>query len=51
MPALDLKVFISSDIELCIERLKIRNRCIPGYTADEMDARWVQNILTGLTFG
>merc|ERR1711924_133217 len=28
----NLKIFVDSDIEKCIARLKIRNRCIPGYT-------------------
>ena len=31
LPALyDLKIFVDSDVEKCIERIKIRNRCIPG---------------------
>ena len=35
----DLKSFMNSDIDNCIERLKIRNRCIPGYTPEEIDIR------------
>eukprot|EP00658_Telonema_sp_P-2_P013834 TRINITY_DN15246_c0_g2_i1.p1 TRINITY_DN15246_c0_g2~~TRINITY_DN15246_c0_g2_i1.p1 ORF type:complete len:222 (-),score=50.63 TRINITY_DN15246_c0_g2_i1:360-1025(-) len=35
----DLSVFIESDIDVAVERLKIRNRCIPGYTPEEMDIR------------
>ena len=35
----DLKVFMDSDIDNCIERLKIRNQCIPGYTPDEIAIR------------
>ena len=35
----DLRVFIEADVEVCVERLKVRNRCIPGYTPEEIDAR------------
>jgi pantothenate kinase len=28
----DLRIFIASDVDKCIDRLKIRNKCIPGYT-------------------
>jgi len=35
----DLKVFIESDIDACIERLKIRNLVIPGYTPEEIRIR------------
>ena len=35
----DLKIFMNSDIDNCIERLKIRNRCIPGYSPEEIDKR------------
>lgn len=35
----DLKVFISSDVDTCIARLKVRNKCIPGYTAEEIEFR------------
>ena len=26
----DMTIFISSDVDMCIDRLKIRNKCIPG---------------------
>ena len=35
----DLKIFMNSDIDVCIERVKVRNRCIPGYTPEEIDIR------------
>ena len=35
----DLKIFIDGDVNSCIERLKIRNKCVPGYTPEEIDIR------------
>ena len=35
----DLAIFINADIDICIERLKIRNQCIPGYTPEEINLR------------
>jgi len=35
----DLTVYISADIDACIARLKERNKCIPGYTPEEIEAR------------
>jgi pantothenate kinase len=35
----DLSIFIEADVDRCIERLKIRNKCIPGYTTEEIDIR------------
>ena len=35
----DLKVFLDSDVDAAVERLKIRNKCIPGYTLEEIDIR------------
>lgn len=35
----DLKIFMKADVDNCIERVKIRNRCIPGYTPEEIDIR------------
>lgn len=32
----DLTVFIKADIEKCIDRLKVRNLCIPGYSKEEI---------------
>lgn len=35
----DLKVFMNADIEQCMERIKARNQCIPGYTPQEIAIR------------
>eukprot|EP00040_Diaphanoeca_grandis_P015879 m.81580 g.81580 ORF g.81580 m.81580 type:complete len:247 (-) comp25436_c0_seq1:1932-2672(-) len=35
----DLKIFIESDLDKCVERLKERNKCIPGYTHEEIATR------------
>ena len=35
----DLKIFIHSDVDNCVERLKVRNLCIPGYTPEEIQIR------------
>jgi hypothetical protein len=35
----DLRIFIASDVDKCIDRLKIRNKCIPGYTEEEIEIR------------
>lgn len=35
----DMTIFISSDVDVCIDRLKIRNKCIPGYTPEEIEFR------------
>mmetsp|Transcript_15841 Transcript_15841/g.43725 ORF Transcript_15841/g.43725 Transcript_15841/m.43725 type:complete len:252 (-) Transcript_15841:730-1485(-) len=35
----DLKIYIESDIDKCMDRLKIRNQCIPGYTPEEIAVR------------
>lgn len=36
---LDWTVFIEADIDNCISRLKERNKCIPGYTPEEIEIR------------
>jgi pantothenate kinase len=36
---LDYSIYIEADIDACIERLKERNKCIPGYTAQEIEIR------------
>ena len=36
---LDFCIYIQADIDVCIERLKIRNQCIPGYTPEEIEVR------------
>jgi pantothenate kinase len=35
----DLTIFINANVDTCIERLKVRNKCIPGYTHEEIDIR------------
>ena len=35
----DFTIFIKSDIDACMERVKVRNLCIPGYTPDEIRER------------
>ena len=35
----DLRIFIESDIDECVARLKVRNKVIPGYTPEEIDIR------------
>eukprot|EP00977_Amphora_coffeiformis_P001603 scaffold307_cov162-Amphora_coffeaeformis.AAC.19 len=36
---LDFCIYIEADVDICIDRLKIRNQCIPGYTAEEIEVR------------
>ena len=33
---LDYSIFLDSDLEVCVQRIKIRNQCIPGYTVEEI---------------
>lgn len=33
---LDYSIFLDSDLEVCVQRVKIRNQCIPGYTVEEI---------------
>ena len=35
----DLKLYLNTDLETCIERVKFRNQCIPGYTPEEIAVR------------
>lgn len=35
----DWTIFIEADVDKCIARLKERNKCIPGYTAEEIETR------------
>lgn len=35
----DFKIFMDTDLDECMERVKIRNLCIPGYTPDEIRER------------
>ena len=34
---LDYSIYIQAEIDTCINRLKERNKCIPGYTDEEID--------------
>ena len=49
----DLKIFLAGDIDVCMDRVKLRNRCIPGYTEEEIFKRVDrvdrQNFLTVLS--
>ena len=36
---LDFTVFIHANVDVCVQRLKIRNLCIPGYTKEEIEMR------------
>lgn len=35
----DFTVFVDADVDICVERLKVRNKCIPGYTPEEIEIR------------
>lgn len=35
----DLTIVVQADVDVCIDRLKKRNTCIPGYTAEEIAIR------------
>lgn len=35
----DLTIFLNTPLETCLERVKIRNQCIPGYTPEEIAVR------------
>jgi pantothenate kinase len=35
----DLTIFVDADLDLCVERLKERNKCIPGYSPEEIHIR------------
>lgn len=36
---LDWTIFIEADVDICIDRLKQRNKCIPGYTPEQIEVR------------
>jgi pantothenate kinase len=36
---LDFSIFMESDVDICVERVKIRNQCIPGYSREEIVER------------
>ena len=44
----DYTIFMNSDLETCIERVKIRNQCIPGYTLEELEERLQQFVLNSM---
>ncbi|GKZ01288.1 putative kinase [Mayamaea pseudoterrestris] len=35
----DLRIFMEADLDSCMERIKIRNQCIPGYSPEEIAER------------
>ena len=35
----DLNIFVDANVDKCMDRLKIRNECIPGYTKEEIHVR------------
>lgn len=35
----DLTIFVNANVDTCIQRLKIRNKAIPGYTPEEIEIR------------
>ena len=35
----DLTIYVQADVDICVERLKERNKCIPGYTEEEIAIR------------
>jgi pantothenate kinase len=35
----DLSIFMNTDLETCVQRVKVRNKCIPGYTPEEIEIR------------
>jgi len=36
---LDFTIFIHANVDVCVQRLKIRNLCIPGYSKEEIELR------------
>ena len=36
---LDYSIYIEANVDACVERLKERNKCIPGYTEEEIEIR------------
>ena len=35
----DYSVFVNANVDICVDRLKVRNKAIPGYTPQEIDIR------------
>lgn len=35
----DYRIYMEANIDVCVERVKIRNQCIPGYTPEEIEIR------------
>jgi pantothenate kinase len=35
----DMTIFVNADVDVCVDRLKERNLCIPDYTPEEIDVR------------
>eukprot|EP00521_Asterionellopsis_glacialis_P014907 CAMPEP_0195305336 /NCGR_PEP_ID=MMETSP0707-20130614/36107_1 /TAXON_ID=33640 /ORGANISM="Asterionellopsis glacialis, Strain CCMP134" /LENGTH=273 /DNA_ID=CAMNT_0040369423 /DNA_START=232 /DNA_END=1053 /DNA_ORIENTATION=- len=39
MDQFDYSIFVKADVDTCVDRLKERNKCIPGYTPEEIELR------------
>jgi pantothenate kinase len=35
----DVSIYVDANIDVCMDRLKARNKCIPGYTPEEIEVR------------
>ena len=35
----DMTIFVNANVDVCVDRLKVRNKCIPGYTPEEIEIR------------
>ena len=35
----DMSIYVDANIDSCMDRLKVRNACIPGYTKEEIEFR------------
>jgi pantothenate kinase len=35
----DVSIYVDANIDVCMDRLKARNKCIPGYTPEEIEIR------------
>jgi pantothenate kinase len=35
----DVSVYVDANLDVCMDRLKARNKCIPGYTPEEIEVR------------
>lgn len=37
--AFDRSIFVNANVDVCVDRLKVRNKAIPGYSPEEIDIR------------